>query len=331
MELVSVIVPIYNVEKYLDKCVQSIRTQTYKDLEIILVDDGSPDSCGEMCDTYEKQDARIKVIHKKNGGLSDARNAGALIATGKYLLFVDSDDYIEQDLIQKTVESAEEYQSDMVLFDYKRLEPDGTIEICSISGLPENQSFSLEDYSNAMIESVSAWNKLFLRKFFMKSNVRFPVGYHYEDLGSSPKYLLAAKKISYIRQPFYNYLIREGSIISSTKEEKNYHDRCEMMETVKVYFQQNNAYDKYVKELEYLTLFHVYFIPAKEILFRKGDRKYIEMFREFVKKQYPEYAHNSYLNSMSKKEKLQFYLIDHKQYWLVNLLSWARQLRARQG
>ena len=329
MELVSVVVPIYNVEKYLDKCVRSILAQTYEDLEIILVDDGSPDKCGEMCDIYAKQEKRIKVLHKENGGLSDARNAGAEIATGKYLLFVDSDDFIEKDLVQRTVECAEKCQSDMVLFDYKRLEPDGTIEICSMSGIPEKQNFSLEEYPQVMIESISAWNKLFLRKFFIESKVRFPVGYHYEDLGSSPKYLLAAKRISYVRQPFYNYLIREGSIITSTKEEKNYHDRCEMINAVKDYYLQNQAYDKYKKELEYLTLFHVYFIPSKEILFRGGDRKYIEMFRNFVKGQYAGYAYNSYLSSMSKKEKLQFYMIDHNQYWVVQLLSKARQLVSR--
>ena len=97
MELVSIVVPIYNVEKYLDKCVESICAQTYAKLEIILVDDGSPDHCGQMCDVYAKKDSRIKVIHKKNGGLRDARNEGVKQATGKYLLFVDSDDYVAKD------------------------------------------------------------------------------------------------------------------------------------------------------------------------------------------------------------------------------------------
>lgn len=325
MELVSIVVPIYNVEKYLEKCVQSIQAQTYENLEIILVNDGSPDMCGSMCDAYARQDDRIKVLHKKNGGLSDARNEGAKLATGKYLLFVDSDDFIELDLIQKTVESAEKYQSDIVLFDHKRLEADGTIEISSMTGISENRSFSLEDYPQIMIESISAWNKLFLRKFYIESNVQFPVGYYYEDLGSSPRYLLAANRISYVKEPFYNYVIREGSIMSATKEEKSYHDRCKMIENVREHYRQAGSYDKYFKELEYLALFHAYFIPAKEILFRKGDRSYIAKFRNFVKQKYPKYTKNCYLSSMSEKEKLQFYMIDHSQYWVVNLLSWARQ------
>lgn len=329
MELVSIVVPIYNVEKYLEKCVQSIQAQTYENLEIILVDDGSPDMCGSMCDAYARQDDRIKVLHKKNGGLSDARNEGTKLATGKYLLFVDSDDFIELDLIQKTVESAEKYQSDIVLFDHKRLDPDGTIEINSMTGIPENQRFSLQEYPKIMMESISACNKLFLREFYVKSKIQFPVGHYYEDLGSSPKYLLAAENLSYVKEPFYNYAIREGSIMSATKEEKNYQDRCKMVESVTKYYREENAYDQYLSELEYLALFHAYFIPAKEILFRKGDRSYIEKFREFVKAQYPGYKNNKYLKEMSGKEKLQFYMIDHKQYWVVNLLSWVRKRLAK--
>ena len=326
MELVSVIVPIYNVEKYLDKCIKSIQKQTYQNLEIILVDDGSPDQCGKLCDQYAEQDQRIRVLHKKNGGLSDARNAGVGVSKGKYILFVDSDDFIDCELIKKTVESAELYQSDIVLFDYKRLEPDGSVAICSINNLPENQDFQLKDYPNILFESISAWNKLFLKEFFVSSKILFPVGYYYEDLGSSPKYLLSAKTISYVKKPFYNYVIRNGSIMSTAKEEKNYRDRCKMIEIVNAYYRQEKAYDKYAEELEYLALFHAYFIPAKEILFRKDDREYIEKFREFVKQQYPKYPHNRYLENMSKKEKIQCYMIDHKQYWVVQMLSKVRQV-----
>ena len=118
MELVSVVVPVYKVEQYLERCVKSICEQTYQELEIILVNDGSPDRCGEMCEELAQKDNRIQVLHKQNGGLSDARNAGVKLATGKYLLFVDSDDYIAKDLVEKTVTEAEKMACDMVLFDY---------------------------------------------------------------------------------------------------------------------------------------------------------------------------------------------------------------------
>ena len=128
MELVSIVVPIYKVEQYLERCVQSICNQTYPKLEIILVDDGSPDQCGELCEMYAKKDERIRVVHKENGGLSDARNEGVKYATGKYILFVDSDDYIAEDLVEKTVEVAETQNCDIVLFDYYYVE-DGMIEV----------------------------------------------------------------------------------------------------------------------------------------------------------------------------------------------------------
>lgn len=329
MELVSVIVPVYNVEKYLDKCIQSIQRQTYENLEIILVDDGSPDRCGKICDEYAREDRRISVLHKKNGGLSDARNAGVDIASGKYLLFVDSDDFIDEDLIRQTTESAEKYQSDIVLFDFKRLEPDGTVEICSMNKIPTDQGVRVADYPKVIVDSVSACDKFFRREFFVNSRIRFPLGYHYEDLGSIPKYMLAAKTISYVKEPFYNYVIREGSIITGTGVEKNYHDRCRMIEGVLGYYRENGAEQQYFRELEYLTLFHGYFIPTREILFRKGDRRYIEKFRMFLKQRYPDYRRNAYLKDMSGKEKIQFYMIDHRQYWMVQLLSKGRQLLSR--
>mgnify|MGYP000028398403 FL=1 len=127
MELVSVIVPVYNVEKYLARCIQSVCGQSYQGLEIILVDDGSKDKSGVICDEYAEQDGRIKVIHKENGGLGDARNAGVEKAEGKYLLFVDSDDRIHENLVRDTVETAEKNQADMVIFDYIGEEENGNL------------------------------------------------------------------------------------------------------------------------------------------------------------------------------------------------------------
>ncbi len=321
---VSIVVPIYNVEAYLKRCVDSLRQQSYQDLEIILVDDESPDGCPAMCDAFAKEDPRIKVVHKKNGGLGNARNEGAKVATGDYLLFVDSDDYISRYLVEKCVASGEKYGSDMVLFDYQRLEPDGSIEVCTMDAIPEDRAFTLKEYPMVLFESISAWNRMFRRDFFEKSGVRYPEGYYYEDLGSSPKFFLEAGTISYVKEAFYNYVIREGSIMTTAKEEKNFKDRCAMIRTVKKFYEDKGAFFKYRSELEYMALFHAYFIPAKEILYRKGDRDYIRKFHNFVAKQYPDYRKNIYLATMSGKEKLQFRMIDQKKYWVVNLLSWLR-------
>ena len=127
MSKVSIVVPIYNVEKYLEQCIDSIINQTLKDIEIILVDDGSPDNCPQICDDYAKKDSRIKVVHKKNGGLSSARNAGIEVATGDYIGFVDSDDYIELDMYEKMYSIAIENNVDFVMSDYYRVSDGGKV------------------------------------------------------------------------------------------------------------------------------------------------------------------------------------------------------------
>lgn len=124
-KLVSVVVPVYNVEKYLDRCLESITGQTYKNLEIILVDDGSPDNCPQICEEWKEKDSRIKVIHKENAGLGMARNSGMSLATGKYIFFFDSDDYVDKTIVQKCVESAEANNSDVVIFGHMSVSEDG--------------------------------------------------------------------------------------------------------------------------------------------------------------------------------------------------------------
>ena len=127
MPKVSIVVPIYNVEKYLEQCIDSIINQTLKEIEIILVDDGSPDNCPQICDDYVKKDSRIKVVHKTNGGLSSARNAGIEIATGDYIGFVDSDDYIELDMYEKMYNIAIENNVDFVMSDYYSVSNEGKV------------------------------------------------------------------------------------------------------------------------------------------------------------------------------------------------------------
>ena len=129
---VSVVLPIYNVEKYLKKSVQSVQNQTYRNLEIILVDDGSKDSSGRICDELSKEDSRIQVVHKNNGGLASARNSGYEVATGEYVMYIDSDDCVKEDTVKKCVDAIERDKSDVVIFGYEKVSEDGNIlEVCS--------------------------------------------------------------------------------------------------------------------------------------------------------------------------------------------------------
>ena len=213
---VSIIIPIYNVEKYLKKCVDSVLQQTYKNLEIILVDDGSPDKCGKICDTYEKEDNRIKVIHKINGGLSDARNKGIEYATGDYYFFLDSDDFLACDAIEYLVDLVETTNSDIGAFsiyyyNFLTHKKERAENVDKDYILEMNKEQALFQMINTKINfGWKACNKLYKSELF--KNVRFPFGKLYEDVGTTYKLILNANKIVYSSIPKYYYVNNDQSI-----------------------------------------------------------------------------------------------------------------------
>lgn len=210
--LISVIVPVYQVEQYLDECVQSILQQNYRNLELILVDDGSPDDCGRMCDEYQRQDNRIRVLHKENGGLSDARNAGIDMAQGDYLTFIDSDDYVSQDYLSLMLTSARETGADIVQGTFTQIpeelgkRSDGTPVV-----------FTGEEAFRQLLLmqkiDVIAPNKLYQRNLFQ--SVRYPCGYINEDNRTTYKLLLGARKVVCIPDVIYFYRINTEGIMQS--------------------------------------------------------------------------------------------------------------------
>ncbi len=225
-DLITVIVPVYKVEDYIHRCVESLLKQTYRNLEIILVDDGSPDGCPAICDNYAAIDERVKVIHKKNGGLSDARNVAIDVATGKYIGFVDSDDYIQNDMYEKLISAAKETEADIVVCGHyveqgnkltMEEAPRDTIQI--LSGV-EAQLLLLQD--KAMKNY--AWNKLYLRTLF--EGVRYPVHRNFEDIATTYLLFDKAKKICWIPEYLYFYQIREDSISFKNSSDEKWYNNC---------------------------------------------------------------------------------------------------------
>lgn len=214
-DLISVIVPIYKVEAYLDKCVESIVNQTYRNLEIILVDDGSPDKCPEMCDTWAKKDSRIKVIHKPNGGLSDARNAGMEIASGEYIAFVDSDDFVDKHYAEFLHKAIIENKVKMSACDYILFyEQDSVAEDIYFGNVCVSSSEeAIGDILNNRKVRAVAWNKMY-HKDLLK-NEHFPVGKFHEDEFFTYRIIHKAENLAYVESKLYYYLQRQGSIMSS--------------------------------------------------------------------------------------------------------------------
>lgn len=216
--LVSIIVPIYKVEPYLRRCLDSIVNQTYTNLEIILVDDGSPDNCPKICDEYAAIDKRIIVIHKENGGLSDARNAGLDICKGEYISFVDSDDWVDENYIKLMLGAATNNHADIIVSDFiktnsylnsSRPKPEKSMEILnSITALKRI-------WSKDAITFVTAWGKLIKKNLFNK--IRFPIGKLNEDEYTSYKLYFHASKVIQLFVPLYYYYQRKDSIMGQIK------------------------------------------------------------------------------------------------------------------
>jgi len=218
--LISVIVPIYKVEPYIRKCVDSILSQSYTNFEIILIDDNSPDNCGKICDEYAANNSTVKAIHKENGGLSDARNAGLDIATGEFICFVDSDDWCEREMLQVAYESIEKSKSDIVVYGafYDYVQNGEKIRTAVKTSSREQKINSFDESLPLLIKnslSVTAWTKLYRKKVF--ETLRFPKGKLFEDAWIFPKLFENCNNMFIISEPLYHYVIRVGggSITSS--------------------------------------------------------------------------------------------------------------------
>ena len=210
---VSVIVPIYRVEPYLERCLDSLRRQTLREIEIILIDDGSPDRCGQIADRYAREDDRFRVVHQQNGGLSAARNRGIDLAMAPYLMFVDSDDWVEPDYCRIPYEAVVEHGADLVLFGCWR---DGFWLTQSRHSAPLQEG--VYDRAEAMGllyhgAGVSAWNKLYHGRLF--EGVRYPEGYVAEDVGTTCRLVQNAQKVYVSNALLYHYCCRGGGIMQS--------------------------------------------------------------------------------------------------------------------
>lgn len=239
---VSVIIPVYKVEKYLKRCVESVVNQTYKNTEIILVNDGSPDNCGVICDEYAKIDSRIKVIHKANGGLSSARNAGLDIASGEYIMFVDSDDWIEEDSLEK-LDKYMDMSYDIINFKF-RFAKGKTKNIELNDKLKDSYECDLLSYIDKLFLGeldFFIWNKLYKKNLFDK--VRFPEGRNYENLATIYKLYFKAKNIIVTDYTLYYYWLGNSNSITSNSTIKNMTDYLlsakEIYEVNKNYLQIN--------------------------------------------------------------------------------------------
>lgn len=320
--LVSVIVPVYKVEKYLEQCVTSIRNQTYTNLEIILVNDGSPDCCGEMCDQYAAADTRIKVIHQENGGLSDARNAGMKIANGSYLFFVDSDDYLRQDAVMLLVSQALDNDADLVCGSYQSF-VDGSVpkknvnlkQAILLDQLSAMQHFALQDWG--------AWGKLYRRE--IHAGIEFPYGKIHEDEAIMFRLLARCQRVVCLEDELYFYRNREGSITAASYSIKKMDWMDAWMENVafvKAYYP--NVYAQCLSKALTVALYNIEHLVGKQEYCQQ-----LFCIQHFLRKHWLRILFNSFITASSRLRVIIFILSNPKKKRCLYCTTYGLLVRLR--
>lgn len=284
-DLISIVVPIYNVELYLDKCVKSIINQTYKKLEIILVDDGSPDNCGRMCDKYAEQDKRIKVIHKQNGGVASARDEGMHAAIGEYIMFVDSDDYIEDNTVEILENAARRNNSDLVKFRYDKI-TNGEHQFYQFEYFPKEKTVKKEDFKlfvypffleGYMMNSMAT--SFVRRKCIENSKMNRVVSFG-EDLLFNLSYIEKINSVTFINNPLYKYCTNTSSI-TKTKDNnkllKNFKDAQYIYLTLYEYAQKWGFGEEDLSKLRIRILYEMSTVISKMTLNSETEKKIKEI------------------------------------------------------
>ena len=296
---ISVILTIYKVEKYLDECLESVVNQTYKNLEIILVDDGSPDNCPKLCDEWAKKDDRIKVIHKKNGGVASARNVGIRAATGKYLSFIDSDDYVERNLYEIAIEKLKENNAQIFVFGRSYLYGDKIEKNNNANEeLVMNTEEALDKMNMFQYYDVAPWDKVYETKLF--DGIEFPLGKLCEDWYIIYKIIAKAEKVVYNSMPLYVYRQRANSITHSNHVEINrepINASKEVLEFIREKYPniEKNALSKYV--VSCIGVYNNY------LYYTKDTEKEKKEILKIVKDNYKEAINNKEL-AFSRKAQI---------------------------
>ena len=310
---ISVIVPIYNSEKYIYQCVDSILNQSYKDIELLLINDGSTDASGRICDEYARNDTRVKVIHKENGGVASARNLGLGLARGEWLTFVDSDDWIEPTMLEEVYQKAKIDNADLVFVDIRYSYPTciSVYQTFRWRGKPQD---ALYDYLTKT-RYCPGWG-LIKRSLIEDNKYRFPENITiYEDFHLLVRLIFRSNIISQVEKPLYNYRMQDTSIVHSTSHNRTLQNQTWAYNSILEYFKDNGVYDKYAPSLYGRILFDY----QRMVLDPSMHSEFCEIYPD--KKNYIWKS-----TTINLKLKIMMWCLTHHMSFLTYLLCLARNL-----
>lgn len=324
MPRLTVIIPVYNVENYLGKCLDSVIYPELDDYEIILVNDGSTDASGSICADYAaRYPALIRVITTENGGIGRARDVGIDAAAGEYLLFLDSDDYLSHNAVPEMMELLD-CGFDMCFFDIRSVNEDGRL-LKYMNGCAIEGEFTLESYPELLFEMPSAWNKLYRRTLFTENGIYYPGRVWYEDMYITPLLYTKAGKMLSVHRPWHNYLRREGSITNNKNTQRN----LEIIPAVNAMLDAYRAaglFEKYRAQLEYAAFYNQVLTSCTRVNLADWrsdvpDKLYADFLTKF-----PDYRENRYIKEMSTKYRLIHFFIRHRLRLCLHIVMSANNI-----
>lgn len=330
--MISIIIPIYNVEKYLRRCIDSVLAQTYTDLQVILVDDGSPDGCGAICDEYAAKDSRIKVIHQENRGLSGARNAGLSLAAGEFVAFLDSDDYVDDTMYEKLLKVMVENDADIAECGYRWVKPDvtydrentGKVDVYTNLEALEKLYFGDQMFGGI---SVVVWNKLYRAELL--KGLSFAQGMIHEDVDFTPRALYKARRIAKLNENLHNFFFSPNSISRSDFSLKKL-DAIRVRQRVMEFFREQGLQRYFdFMEASYISVLYGSF---EECYKRRKQPQYAQKAKELRREildQFPIIRKNPYYCGSLLRHRI-FRLSPWVWCRCMELTRWVRKLRGIQ-
>ena len=296
MARVDIVVPIYNVEVYLGRNLKSLLNQTFKDIRVLCINDGSTDNSQKIIDEYVAKDNRFESYIKQNGGLSDARNYGLKYVNSDYVMFIDSDDFCETTMVEESLNAMLDNQADMVVFGYNQFYTETNQKEEIKLGI-ESGTYSLKENPSILAFTPNAaWNKMYKTELFIDNDIRYPFGYRHQDLGTTAKLMYLSDKIVYLDKPLYNYLIDRPNNITRQIDNKIYHI-IDMSKEILDYYKKQNVYEDYYDELNYLVERNLITALRKSVKLK--DKKFVFKFIDDVFS-----FKKNYFNRKNKKYKI---------------------------
>ena len=323
----SIVIPIYNVEKYLAKCLDSVIYPNLPDYEIIGVNDGSTDSSGEiLADYVRRYPALVRAVTQENGGLGCARNSGLAVAKGEYVQFLDSDDTLLDGAVREILALTEKGM-DVCLFDLVGVDEQGR-QISYTKGSRWAGPFTLSEHPEQLLHIPHACNKFFRRELFERTGLRFPGRLWFEDIATTPKLLLNAERICYVEKPWYRYLQRQGSILNNPNTKRNL-EIIEAVDTTLDYFRVRGVFEQYRDQLCYMTAFHQLIVTSVRVNQIDPKSEVLSILRDNFVEKFPDYSENPYFRQQSPKYKLLAYLILNRRQQLLYQVMRLNNLRKK--